>query len=82
VIEDIGALAYKAGTVPRHCFDEAFDEFLAELLHDLRCAPGEETCGMAHGGIGAPSAVDDSPQSVEHIGACGKKRCFRKGNIS
>src|SRR6267142_2411749 len=76
MIEDIGALAYQAGTVPRHCFDEALDEFLAELLHDLRCAPGEETCGVTHGGIGTPSAVNDSPQPIEHIGACGRSGAF------
>ena len=61
VIENISAFAYKSGTVPRHFFNEAFHEFLAELLHDLRCASGEETCGVAHGGIGAPSAIDDNP---------------------
>jgi FtsP/CotA-like multicopper oxidase with cupredoxin domain len=37
VIENIGALAYKADTVPSHCLDEALHEFLAELLHHLRC---------------------------------------------
>src|SRR6267142_6201687 len=57
VIEHVGALGDEAGMISRHRFDQAFDEFFAELLNHLGSAPRKESRGMARTGICAPACL-------------------------
>src|SRR5258707_27344 len=68
VIEHVGALGDEAGMIFRHRFDQAFDEFFAELLNHLGSAPRKESRGMARTGICAFPAVDDCPKPVNDVG--------------
>src|SRR5580704_11918475 len=71
VIEHVGTLGDEASVVPRHRFDQTFDEFLAELLNHVRGTPGQELRRVAHGGVDILAAVDDYPETVEHVRTCG-----------
>src|SRR6202047_5613000 len=71
VIEHVGALGDEAGMISRHRFDQAFDEFFAELLNHLGSAPRKESRGMARHGIGSFSAIDDFPEPHRAAGTCG-----------
>ena len=83
VIEHVGALGDEAGMISRHRFDQAFDEFFAELLNHLGSAPRKESRGMARTGICAFPAVDDCPEPIEHVGTrnSSKNTGFQHGNI-
>src|ERR1700730_18698842 len=81
VIEHVGALGDEAGMISRHRLDQAFDEFLAELLNHLGSAPRKESRGMARRGIGSFPAIDDCPEPIEHVGTRSKNGGFQQGNI-
>src|SRR3954451_21224555 len=68
MIKHIGAFGDEAVMVPSHGFNQAFDEFLAELLHDLGSASAKQTRRMAECRGHILPAVDNIPEPIEYVG--------------
>src|SRR5258708_21396477 len=70
VIEHIRALGDETSVIPCHRFDQAFDEFLAELLNHLGGTPGKQFRRVAYRGVEILPAVNDLPETIEYVRTC------------